>query len=145
MIFDFNEPDENGNISSEQVINNIDTIKREINFLNRKSYNLRDFPVYRTIKEFSLERFCLLFGLKQTAIFRLTKSTHADKLPRLVVIHCNGLSYNDDKTPQIIDDKLFISQQYFQEWLDSNNDERFVIALTALFLNELSIQSYYEN
>lgn len=141
----FKEPDESGAVKRTQILNNIELIMSEIRLLNNHAISSRISPVYRTMQEFEIQEFFDLFGLKETPFLRLSKSKYLNMLPSLIIVHCSNFPNDSDDEPKLIDDRLFISHEYFQAWVTSKNNERFENELLQLTLMYLNTTSNYSN
>ncbi len=49
-------------------------------------------------------KYLSFFGLKKSALFRLTETEYSKLLPKLIVIHCNTQPAHNDDEPVIIED-----------------------------------------
>ncbi len=140
----FKESNNSGKLKNAQVLNNIKLIMSEINMLNSQVVSSRLSPVYRTIQEFEIQEFFDCFGLRETPFLRLSKSRHLHTLPILIIVHCSAFLIEDDE-PKLIDNKLYISHEYFQSWIESKDNEIFENGLLQLTLSYLNIRSDYSN
>ncbi len=134
-----------GKISNDQVQKNISIVLREGELLKSSFNTLGKNPTYRTVGQFSFGEVFFLFGLKPSTLFRITQSSYAQDLPNLVVIHCNAMAIKTDNNPVIIEDKLFISHDYFVTWISSSDNEVFETEMLKLIMHKVEIKTTFSN
>lgn len=145
MYSEFKIPDVRGDHPDKDVLNNIHIIKNEISLHDKNLHNFSSVPVYRTVREFKLQEFLLIFGLGKTDVFKLTQTFHSSRLPSLVVLHCSGNALHNDTLPQIVSDKIYMCQHYFLERVAKQHDIRLQTELLQILLDTLCVENPYEN
>lgn len=127
-------------ITFDQIQHNISAALNEVNsFVSKASISARR-PTYKTVRQFSIDEVFHLFGLKQSALFRLTQSEYSKILPSVIVVYCNFNSDDNDQ-PIVIDDKLFISHTYFSNWINNPANEAYEVEMLNLIMFNLEIKT----
>lgn len=127
-------------INCAQIQHNIKIAMNEVNsFVSNPSIAARR-PIYKTVRQFSIDEVFHLFGLKKSALFRLTQSEYSRMLPSVIVIYCNSNIQENDQ-PMVIDDKLFISHTYFTSWISNPENETYEAEMLNLIMQNIEIKS----
>jgi len=129
-------PDESGKITQITTKQNIDLALEEIQNLNNRSFKNILRPIYKTLWEFSFENLFVIFGLKHSVLYRLTKSQYSKFLPNLIVVHHVNSDEADD-APLLVERKLFVPHNYFKNWLLSSDNELFEEQILELILSQI--------
>jgi len=138
-------PGNSGPLSPDQTRQNIKIACLEMGEVANNSNFYKGFPVYRTLKQFKLSSVYELFGLPKTPLCKLAFSGHAEYIPNLVVIHCNSLCDEIEHMPKIIENRIFISQLYFKNWIMARNPETFEADLLNLIVRQIESLSTSKN
>lgn len=140
MQTNFIKPGNARELNSSEVQENRNVLYEEVEYLKSGSYSNVNCPTYKTVWQFSISEVFELFGLKKSLLFRLSQASCVTDLPKLVVIYCNSLVINKDDNPTVIEDKLYLSHDYFKEWISCSNNEAFESEMLELIIQKLGTE-----
>ena len=145
MQTNFIRPDTTRELNGTEIQENKNVLYEEVESLKTGSYSHVNCPTYKTVWQFSISEVFGLFGLKKSLLFRLSQASYATCLPRLIVIYCNSLVLNKDDNPTIIEDKLYISHDYFKEWIACADNEVFESEMLDLIIQRLETEVIFSH
>jgi len=145
MTNEYIYPGNSGPLTPDQTRQNINVACLEMGEAVNSNNFYKGFPVYKTLRQFRLRSVYELFGLPKTPLFRLASSGHAEHIPNLIIIHCNNVRDDNEHSPKIIENRLFISQLYFRNWITTREPEKFETELLNLIVRQIDLLSVSKN
>lgn len=127
-----------------QVTENIEFVLKELEACTRPENSLNPQPSYKTLFRLGLASFYERFCAEKTKLFRLTQTHYHNTLPELCIVHTIPELDEQKDRPLLIDGVIFISHQYFKNWLvavdkDLYEKEILELILSSLNMNILSL------
>lgn len=126
-----------------QKIENIEFVLKELEAVSKTSNNRSQHPTYKTLFRLNFAFFYERFGETKTNLFKLTNTHYLDRLPELCVVHTIPELEQHKDCPLLIEDIIFISHQYFKDWLISTDKDFYEREILELILSNLEIDINY--
>lgn len=125
-----------------QVTQNIEFILKELEAFAKPANSFNSSPTYKTLFSLNLASFYERFGSETTKLYRLTKTHYIQNLPHICVVHTiPELKAHEDRA-LLIEDKIFISHQYFKKWLIAEDKDLYEKEILDLILSSLDTNKY---
>lgn len=128
-----------------QVIKNIECALKELDAFAKPTFRANSHPTYRTLFSLNFEGFYDRFGSENTKLFRLTKTHLLEHLPQLCIVHTIPELEENQDCPILVKDKIFISHQYFRNWLIAEDKDAYEKEILELILSSLEVKSYNQS
>ena len=127
-----------------QVTENIEFFLKELEAYARPANSFNPQPSYKTLFKLGLASFYERFCVEKTNLFRLTQTYYQSALPELCIVHTIPQLDEQKDRPLLIDGVIFISHQYFKNWLvamDKDSYEKDILDLILSSFNMNAISS----
>lgn len=125
-----------------QVTQNIEFVLKELEAFAKPANSFNSNPTYKTLFSLNLASFYERFGSEKTKLFRLTATPYLENLPHLCVVHTVPELQAHEDCAMLIEDKIFISHQYFKEWLIAKDKDLYEKEILDLILSSLDTNKY---
>lgn len=122
-----------------QVIENIEFVLKELEAFAKPANNLHLQPVYKTLFRLNFASFYERFGAERTKLFRFTNMYYLNSLPEICVVHTVPELEAHKDCALLIEEKIFISHQYFKNWLVAEDKDLFEKEILELILSSLDV------
>lgn len=122
-----------------QVAENIEFVLKELDTCTRLANDFNPQPTYKTLFKLGLEAFYQRFSTEKTNLFRLTQTHYHTTLPELCIVHTIPELDDQKDRPLLIDGVIFISHQYFKNWLVAMDKDLYEKEILELILSSLNM------
>lgn len=133
------------NVQKMQVLENIEIVLKELDAFAKPINSSKQQPIYKTLFRLNLSSFYERFSAENTKLFRLTQTHYLDNLPELCVVHTIPELEAHKDCALLIEDKIFISHQYFKNWLIAEDKDLFEKEILELILSSLETGMKYSS
>lgn len=124
-----------------QVTENIEFVLKELEACARSANAFNPQPSYKTLFRLGLASFYERFCTEKTNLFRLTQTHYQNNLPELCIVHTIPELDEQKDRPLLIDGVIFISHQYFKNWLVAKDKDSYEKEILELILSSFNMNS----